>query len=249
VPTKALTSFFGFVLGDLLAQRIDGGPFDILRCLRLGTYGLTLDGPIGHWWYTVLDKYVEPQDPKSTKAVLIKTAADQLIWAPVMTCVFFAVLKSLEGHPELIWPTIQDKLVKTVAANYVIWPAAHFINFRFVPTEHRILYNNCVSIIWNAYLSTLSHTPVLDLDELGGLMDQTQSQFLDGLPPQAGEAARSFAGATRDTFRGLPGIDPFRPQGQHFGIELSVPRKFELHPTRMVPATLLNDLGALLGAK
>lgn len=50
---------------------------------------------------------MEPDNPRSTKAVVIKTAADQLIWAPVMTCVFFAVLKSLEGHPELIWPTIQ----------------------------------------------------------------------------------------------------------------------------------------------
>ena len=55
----------------------------------------------------MLDKYVEPEDPRSTKAVLLKTAADQIVWAPVMTCVFFAVLKSLEGHPELIIPTIQ----------------------------------------------------------------------------------------------------------------------------------------------
>jgi hypothetical protein len=39
--------------------------------------------------------------------VLLKTAADQIVWAPIMTCVFFAVLKSLEGHPELIIPTIQ----------------------------------------------------------------------------------------------------------------------------------------------
>lgn len=157
VPTKALTSFFGFVIGDFLAQKIEGDSYDIFRCLRLGTYGLFLDGPIGHWWYTVLDKYVEPDDPRSTKAVLLKTAADQIIWAPVMTCVFFAVLKSLEGQPELIIPTIQDKLIKTIAANYVIWPAAHFINFRFVPTEQRILYNNCVSVAWTAWLSTVSH--------------------------------------------------------------------------------------------
>ena len=34
----------------------------------------------------------------------------------------------------------------TIVANYVLWPAAHFVNFRFVPTEHRILYNNCVSV-------------------------------------------------------------------------------------------------------
>ena len=41
---------------------------------------------------------------------------------------------------------LQDKLVKTVVANYILWPAAHFINFRFVPNQHRILYNNCVSV-------------------------------------------------------------------------------------------------------
>lgn len=33
----------------------------------------------------------------------------------------------------------QDKLVKTIVANYILWPGAHFINFRFVPSEHRIL--------------------------------------------------------------------------------------------------------------
>jgi hypothetical protein len=55
----------------------------------------------------VLDRNVEPENPNGLKAVLLKTAADQLFWAPIMTCVFFVVLKSLEGHPELIWPTIQ----------------------------------------------------------------------------------------------------------------------------------------------
>jgi hypothetical protein len=33
-----------------------------------------------------------------------------------------------------------------VAANYVLWPFAHFVNFRFVPNEHRILYNNVVAV-------------------------------------------------------------------------------------------------------
>lgn len=34
---------------------------------------------------------------------------------------------------------VQDKLIKTIVANYILWPGAHFINFRFVPSEHRIL--------------------------------------------------------------------------------------------------------------
>ena len=59
----------------------------------------------------MLDRNVEPDNPNGLKAVLLKTAADQLFWAPIMTCVFFVVLKSLEGHPELIWPTIQVNVV------------------------------------------------------------------------------------------------------------------------------------------
>ena len=58
-------------------------------------------------WYKVLDKNVMPDNPRSNTAVLIKTAADQLVWAPLMTVVFFAVLKTLEGHPELIMATVQ----------------------------------------------------------------------------------------------------------------------------------------------
>ena len=53
------------------------------------------------------DARVCPGAPRSTQAVLLKTAADQLLWAPAMTCVFFAFLKTLEGHPEAIVATIQ----------------------------------------------------------------------------------------------------------------------------------------------
>ena len=35
------------------------------------------------------DKHVYPEAPTSTKAVLIKTALDQLVWGPAMTLVFF----------------------------------------------------------------------------------------------------------------------------------------------------------------
>lgn len=44
--------------------------------------------------------------PTSNKAVLIKTALDQLVWGPGMTLVFFAFLKTLEGRPDLILHTV-----------------------------------------------------------------------------------------------------------------------------------------------
>ncbi len=77
------------------------------RFLRLSLYGLLLDGPVGHTWYRLLDERVHPEAPASDRAVLLKTTADQVFWAPAMTIVFLAFVKALELHPELILPTIQ----------------------------------------------------------------------------------------------------------------------------------------------
>ena len=37
---------------------------DPVRCLRLGTYGLAVDGPFGHLWYKILDRTVCPDNPQ-----------------------------------------------------------------------------------------------------------------------------------------------------------------------------------------
>ena len=47
--TKACTSLVGFMLGDFLAQKLEGEDLvDMARLARLGAYGLLLDG---HMWY------------------------------------------------------------------------------------------------------------------------------------------------------------------------------------------------------
>jgi hypothetical protein len=133
------------------------------------------------WLDGSCDKVFE--NPKSTAAVAVKTAADQLIWAPVMTCAFFAFLKLLEGHPELMLPTIQDKVIQTVAANYVIWPAAHIISFKYVPSHQRILYNNVVAIFWNCYLSIVAADS--GVTDVMGTMDVVASGDFAGLRDMA----------------------------------------------------------------
>jgi hypothetical protein len=89
VLTKSLTALLGFCLGDSLAQSIEGTHthLDVYRCLRLGSYGLVLDGPVQHFWYRFLDRVVWPEDSTSMKAILTKTAADQLLWSPVSVAV------------------------------------------------------------------------------------------------------------------------------------------------------------------
>lgn len=56
--------------------------------------------------------------------------------------------------------SIQKKLKKAyvpgLQANWMVWPAVQFINFTYVPLEHRVLVVNIVSLGWNCFLSYLN---------------------------------------------------------------------------------------------
>lgn len=67
-------------------------------------------------------------------------------------------------------------------------PADPVSDIAFFATQHRILYNNVVSIFWNAFLSTLSHAPTI---EPTSLMDSFQ-QYADTLPQPLHERAAEF---------------------------------------------------------
>jgi protein Mpv17 len=56
-----------------------------------------------------------------------------------MTAVYFAAVTLLEGRPSAVGATIAEKFWPTLAANWLVWPLAHLINFRFVPAPYRIL--------------------------------------------------------------------------------------------------------------
>ena len=73
-----------------------------------------------------LDGTVDKTFHKNTKgamAVGVKTAADQLIWAPVMTVVFFAFLKLMEGQPDLVRPLVPLGNQHTL---YLVYPGPLF---------------------------------------------------------------------------------------------------------------------------
>ena len=47
-----------------------------------------------------------------------------------------------QGRPDKALSSIQQKLIPVLLTNYAVWPLAHIINFRFVPSSQRILYVN-----------------------------------------------------------------------------------------------------------
>lgn len=49
IRVKSATSFFGFLLGDAVAQLVVGNPYNYLRTARMVIFGILMDGPIGEY--------------------------------------------------------------------------------------------------------------------------------------------------------------------------------------------------------
>ena len=71
--------------------------------------------------------------------------------SPVGTCLFYTTTSALQGELEQVPSKLKEKFIPTLVASYTLWPAAHAINFKFVPSQQRILYTNVVSVSFAAY--------------------------------------------------------------------------------------------------
>lgn len=159
IRTKALTSFVGLVVADCIAQFGEGRGFDLMRTAHMGFFGLVLHGPMGHYWYRLLDARVMPDAGNSSPAVVAKMTVDQALFAPLSTMIFYAALAAMDGRLDELPTILQTKLVSTVVAGYALWPAAHLINFKFVPAHQRMLYVNAVNLVWTVFLSRMANAP------------------------------------------------------------------------------------------
>lgn len=44
-----------------------------------------------------------------------------------------------------------------VTGSWKVWPLAHAINFRFIPSSQRVLYINSIQVGYNCFLSIISN--------------------------------------------------------------------------------------------
>mmetsp|Transcript_14714 Transcript_14714/g.29949 ORF Transcript_14714/g.29949 Transcript_14714/m.29949 type:complete len:283 (-) Transcript_14714:80-928(-) len=158
ILTKALTSLVGFTLGDILAQKLLGSKdaaFDLRRLARMASFGFLIHGPVGHFFYGALDRAIPGTEAWK---VVSKVAIDQVAWAPIFTVVFLSYIGALEGKSK---KEIQDKVKNDtwagVTGSWKVWPVVHAINFRFIPTQQRMLYINTIQVAYNVFLSFLGN--------------------------------------------------------------------------------------------
>lgn len=160
VIVKALTSLVGFTAGDILAQtlveKVD--KYDAMRTVRLGSFGFLWHGPSSHYFYGFLDNLIPGTDMKT---VWTKVFCDQVLWNPVFGTIFFTYLNFAEGKTFAdLKLKIQQDLLTAVKGSWGFWVPAHFVNFRFIPGDQRVLYINTLQILYNIFLSFIGNKKV-----------------------------------------------------------------------------------------
>lgn len=91
---------------------------DFARAARFAIFGLVLQAPWNHFYYTLLDGQIPPTDEPFSGTNILKVGIDQFVQAPIFTVLIFAFLGALEGKGlEAIKKQLQEDYPDTIVAN------------------------------------------------------------------------------------------------------------------------------------
>lgn len=159
-PVLAKMTISGIVysIGDWIAQCSEGKPlfdFDLTRMFRSGLTGFTLQGSLSHYYY----QFCEDLFPSHGWWVIpAKVALDQTVWAAVWNIIYFGVLGLLRlESPANILSELKATFWPMMTAGWKLWPFAHIITYGVIPFEQRLLWVDCVELIWVTILSNYSN--------------------------------------------------------------------------------------------
>ncbi|OWZ19625.1 hypothetical protein PHMEG_0006096 [Phytophthora megakarya] len=182
VLTKSVTAAVLFGLGDRIAQRMEKSRTpesdadneededdralvseSTARTMRMMMWGSVIFTPILHSWQNLIERAIGSH---GKIVVFQKMLMDSLVFAPCINALFFTSTQMVAGKSFDQGVTFAvDRLPQTLQANYTIWPIANMINYSYVPLQYRVLFVNCVNLVWTTVLSTISNRPVAVLKE------------------------------------------------------------------------------------
>ncbi|XP_030929641.1 uncharacterized protein LOC115955593 [Quercus lobata] len=158
VLAKMVISGVVYSVGDWIAQCFEGKPlfeFDRIRMFRSGLVGFTLHGSLSHYYYQFCEELFPFQD---WWVVPVKVIFDQTVWAAIWNSIYFAVLGFLRlESPVSIFNELKATFWPMLTAGWKLWPFAHLITYGVIPVEQRLLWVDCVELIWVTILSTYSN--------------------------------------------------------------------------------------------
>ncbi|KAJ7981708.1 Peroxisomal membrane (Mpv17/PMP22) family protein [Quillaja saponaria] len=158
VLAKMVISGIVYSLGDWIAQCFEGKPlfeFDRARMFRSGLVGFTLHGSLSHYYYQFCEELFPFND---WWVVPAKVVFDQTVWAAVWNSIYYTFLGFLRlESPFNVFSELKATFWPLLTAGWKLWPFAHLITYGVVPVEQRLLWVDCVELIWVTILSTYSN--------------------------------------------------------------------------------------------
>lgn len=153
---KSLTAGAFNLLADLICQVFVDKvqQIDIQRMLSFTAIGLFMSGPGLHIWYGLLPKVIKvPGFP----GLLLRLAADQVIFTPLGVGCYFIALCTLEGRQHEITMKLKKDWFPVVIANWKVWFPFQLINFGFIPPQLQVAATSLVGMVWSIFISFVGH--------------------------------------------------------------------------------------------
>ncbi|KAK9089382.1 hypothetical protein Scep_028464 [Stephania cephalantha] len=155
VFAKMVISGVVYTIGDWIAQCYEGKPlleFDRARAFRSGLVGFLLHGSLSHYYYQFCEVLFPSKD---WWVVPAKVVFDQTAWSAVWNSIYYGVLGLLRREsPDIILAELKATFWPMITAGWKLWPFAHLITYGVIPLEQRLLWVDCVELIWVTILST-----------------------------------------------------------------------------------------------
>lgn len=159
--TNVVGSGLLMVVGDVIAQEYEyrrglrhQDRFDTDRMYRMFVAG-ALQGPLHHYVYNWMDRVMPA---RTLKNIFKKILIDQLVMSPACIVIFFYSLCYLER--QTLDATNQELISKfpyVYMLDWMTWPAAQYLNFRYLDTKYRVTFVNVCTAVYNVLMSYMKH--------------------------------------------------------------------------------------------
>ncbi|EDV39916.1 uncharacterized protein Dana_GF10258 [Drosophila ananassae] len=180
-----ITNVFGsgllMVVGDVIAQEYEyrrglrqQDRFDTDRMYRMFVAG-ALQGPLHHYVYNWMDRVMPA---RTFKNIIKKILIDQLVMSPACILIFFYSVCYLER--QTLEQTNQELIKKfpyVYLLDWMTWPAAQYLNFRYLDTKYRVTFVNVCTAVYNVLISYMKHSFGLPLDLETDMINTSKAQL------------------------------------------------------------------------
>ena len=178
--TNGVTGFITFSFGDVLSQKIlkFDNTIDYERAVKTGALGLFMNGLVLHHWYNALDR-IFGRTMQCKKTVFMKTAADQLLYAPFSIAIFFGFASAVASSQPIsfmhstssshwavrkneflqsFYKKMESDFASVFLADCCLWPFVNIVNFSCIPKNYRSSFIGIAQLVWQTYISSMGHS-------------------------------------------------------------------------------------------